>query len=85
MMERIVAQYVMFQTDVLELRLIAPDNVIKNVRKKIYGDLNKKILVSDQEMATEDVISDKEGEKVYSFIVNNASVHHLYAIEWDFI
>lgn len=85
MMERIVAQYVMFQTDVLELRLITPDNVIKNVRKKIYGDLDKKILVSDQEMAAEDVTSNEEGGKVYSFIVKNASVHHLYAIEWDFI
>ena len=85
MMERIVAQYVMFKTDVLELKLIASDGIVKNVRKKVYGDLDKKILVYNDEMKEEDITQNEEGEIVYSFVVDDANVHHLYAIEWDFV
>ena len=84
MMEQEVAYYSFFKTKELELKLTAPDGIIKEAYKFIYADIEKKMLVSKEAFQDNEIAIIKDRIKEYTFKVENVNVHYYYAIEWEF-
>ena len=84
MMEQEVAYYSFFKTKELELKLTAPDGIIKEAYKFIYADIEKKMLVSKEAFQDNEIAIIKDSIKEYTFKVENVNVHYYYAIEWEF-
>lgn len=72
---------VKYQIDKLILRVVAPRNMIKNVKKAIYADRAKEICVEKPKNITREKIRELER---YTFEIENPSLLYNFFIEWEF-
>lgn len=86
-MEPYLAHMVTHQTDSLEIKVAAPEGLVKNVRKVIYADLEMQLKVKEEDVepstSVEATISDANIVE-YSFQPDVVNVNYTYAIEWEF-
>lgn len=72
---------VKYQIDELILHVVAPENLIKNVKKAVYADVAKEIVIEKP--------TDLQGENIgnlvrYTYRVPTPSFLYNYFIEWEF-
>lgn len=72
---------VKYQIDKLIIRVIAPKNMIKNVKKSIYADRAKEICIATPKTITEDRVRDLVR---YTYEITNPTLLYNYFIEWEF-
>jgi hypothetical protein len=80
-MEPYLAHMVKNDTEKLIIKVITPSNLIYNVVKTIYADLEMKTKIKE-------IPIEKQGDgewDIYSYEVENANVNYAYSIEWEFV
>ncbi len=70
-----------YQIDTLIIRVIAPKGMIKNVKKSIYADRAKEIVVKKPECINGESIRNLVR---YSYKIENPTLFYNYFIEWEF-
>lgn len=73
---------VKYQVDNLELRIVAPNNFIKNVKKAVYADRAREICVEQPTLIKSREL--KRGWVEYIYLIPNPSMLYNYFIEWEF-
>ncbi len=82
-MEPYLAHMVKNKTKELELILVTPKGIVKNVRKVIYADLSMETKIEDKKIYT-CVKTKSEDVLTYTFKPSVVNVNYTYAIEWEF-
>lgn len=72
---------VKYQIDKLTLRIIAPKDMIKNVKKVVYADSAREICVEESKEIYGETIRDLVR---YTFEIKNPALLYNYFIEWEF-
>ena len=72
---------VKYQIDKLIIRVIAPRNMLKNVKKSIYADRSKEICIETPKTITEDRVRNLVR---YTYEITNPTLLYNYFVEWEF-
>lgn len=81
MMLPISSYMVKHQIDKLIIRVVAPPNLLKNVKKSIYADLSRQIQIGQSEEVPLKVIAQKD---CYEITIDNPTLLYRYFLEWEF-
>ena len=82
-MEPYLAHKVKNKIDNLSIKLVVPKNLVKDVVKTVYADLEMKTLVDKKSIEAETVNSEDDQVK-YTVNIEKPNVNYTYAIEWKF-
>lgn len=69
------------QVDKLTLRVVAPPNMIRNIRQNICWDWERLMNVGEPKTVSKEVIG---GNEVYQIEVHNPTLLYKYFLEWEF-
>lgn len=72
---------VIYQVEELVLRVSAPKGLIKDVKKAVYADRGREIIVDRPAKITKKIVGDLEE---YTFTCKNPTLLYNYFIEWKF-
>lgn len=70
-----------YQIDKLVIKVVAPNNIIKNVKKSVYADRAKEICIEHPKKIEADPVRDLVR---YTFEISNPTLLYNYFIEWEF-
>ena len=82
-MEPYLAHKVKNKMDNLSITLVVPRNLVKDVVKTVYADLEMKTLVDKKSIETE-AVNTEDGQVKYMVKIEKPNVNYTYAIEWKF-
>ena len=80
-MKNCYAYTVTYQIEELVLRLSAPKGLIKDVKKAVYADRRREIIVEKPTKINKKIVGDLEE---YTFVYKNPTLLYNYFIEWRF-
>ncbi|MBD5155657.1 MAG: hypothetical protein HDT15_11540 [Oscillibacter sp.] len=80
-MKTMYSYTVKYQIDQLVLRLSVPKGLVKGVKKAVYADRGREIIVEEPTKITKKIVGDLEE---YTFTCSNPTLLYNYFIEWQF-
>ena len=81
-MKNYYSYVITYQVEELILRVSAPKGLIKDVKKAVYADRGREIIVEKPTRITKKIVGDLEE---YTFIYKNPTLFYNYFIEWQFL
>ena len=82
-MEPYLAHKVKNKIDNLSITLVVPQNLVKDVARTVYADLEMKTLVDKKNIGAE-TVNEEDDQVKYTVKIEKPNVNYTYAIEWKF-